>query len=221
MAIIFHSEKYSDIKIDSHIIIGITGYDYQSFLKGLIGSNIYYFENDHKSSNRDVSSIIGKDNNDKKLDESLKDLGLEDSFLTKNVNDLSHGEYKLFNYLRMFLSDKSIMVIDEPFLDLDYDNKKRIISLLKKLAKKKTIILGSHDTNIIYTNCKKVLLLGKKKCLYDDVTILSNKRILRQYQVRMPEIIEFIRFAKDKKIKLPYSKDIRDLIKDVFKNVSK
>ena len=36
----------------------------------------------------------------------------------------------------------------------------------------------------------------------------------------MPNIVEFVKLAKNKKIKLKYSHDIRDLIKDVYRNVS-
>ena len=121
----------------------------------------------------------------------------------------------------MFASQNSVVVIDEPFQDLDYHNKKRIISILNRLAKEKTIIIGSLSTDIIYSICKKVLLLGKNKFLYEDTEILSNKSILRQYHLAMPEILAFVRLARDKKIRLSYSKDIRDLIKDVYKHVSK
>ena len=121
----------------------------------------------------------------------------------------------------MLISDTKIMVIDEPFQDLDYDRKKKIIVLLKRLAKNKTIIIGSSSTDIIYTLCNKVLLLGKMKFLYGDVSVLTNKTTLNRFHLPMPEIVTFIKLANNKKVKLPYSKDIRDLIKDVYKNVSK
>lgn len=218
MAIVFHSEKYHQIKLDSHMIIGITGYNYKSFLKSITGESVFYIGNSFINSKKNVSSFIDINN---KISEYLKDLNLDKSFLDKRVNDLSHSEKRLLQYLKMLISDLDIIIVDEPFLDLDYDNKKRIINIFKKLAKKKTIIIGSCDMDIIYTQCKKVLLLGKKKYLYDDVIILANKQVLKQYNVIMPEILEFIKLAKDKKKKLPYSKDVRDLIKDVYRNVSK
>ena len=218
MALIFHSDKYIDIKLDSNMIIGITGHEYQKFLKGITGKDVYYIGKYSKISGKKVSSVI-KDN--KNIEEYLKDLGLDKSFLNKNLIELSHGEIRLLEYLKMLTFNASIIILDEPFMDLDYDYKKKVIVLLKKIVKKKTIILGSSDTNVIYTQCKKVLILGKDKFKYDKVDILANKNILRWYHLEMPEIIEFIKEAKDKKINLPYSKDIRDLIKDVYKNVSK
>lgn len=219
MAIIFRSEKYPKIKVDSHIIIGITGCNYKEFLKGLTGADISSFPDNLDDIK--VSRMLDAKINAQKLDEYLNDLGLDKSFLNKNIHDLSHGQRQLLKYLQILISDNSIIVLDEPFMDLDYDNKKRIIALFHKLVKKKTIIIGSVDMNIIYTQCKKVLLLNAKKYLYDDVNILANKRVLKQFHIEMPEILEFIRLAKEKRKKLPYSKDIRDLIKDVYKNVSK
>ena len=221
MAIVFHSEKYKNIKVDSHIIIGITGEDYQSFLKGLTGKNTYYIGNNIIDSNKKVSSVIGTISSEKEFDDYLKDLSLDKSFLNKNINSLSHSEQKILKYLQVLTKEASIIIIDEPFMDLDFDAKKRVIALFKKLVKIKTIIIGSSDTNVIYTQCKKVLLLNKKKYLYDDVKVLANKSILRQYHISMPDILAFIRLANDKGKKLPYSKDIRDLIKDVYRNVSK
>ena len=140
MARVFHSEKYHQIKLDSYMIIGITGYNYKSFLKSITGESVFYIGNIFISSKKNVSSFIDINN---KINEYLKDLNLDKSFLDKRVNDLSHNEKRLLQYLKMLISDLDIIIVDEPFLDLDYDNKKRIINIFKKLAKKKTIIMKS------------------------------------------------------------------------------
>ena len=221
MAIVFHSDKYSDIKTSSHTIIGVTGYKYQEFIRNISG-DIFFIDNKIDFKEKMVTNIINiKNIKEESLDNYLRELGLDKSFLSKSINSLSHSEKKLLKYLHMLTFNPNIIVIDEPFLDLDYHNKKRITALFNKLVKKKTIIIGSFNSDIIYSLCKKVLLVGKDKVLYGDVLVLSNKNILKQYRVNMPQIIEFIRLANDKKAKLPYSKDIRDLIKDVYKHVSK
>ena len=121
----------------------------------------------------------------------------------------------------MVLSNKKIIVIDEPFMDLDYDNKKRIVLLFNKLIKeKKTIIIGSMNSNVIYPLCKKVLFINNSDYYYDDITSFKNKRLLKKYCVSVPNLVKFVELAKDKKVKLKYSQDIRDLIKDVYRNVS-
>ncbi len=121
----------------------------------------------------------------------------------------------------MVLSNKNIIIIDEPFMDLDLFYKKKVLLLLNKLIKeKKTIIIGSNNSNIIYELCKKVLFINVKDYYYDDINCFSDKKLLKKYGVDMPYLVEFVELAKKKKINLRYSKDIRDLIKDVYRNVS-
>ena len=84
----------------------------------------------------------------------------------------------------------------------------------------KTIIIGSHDSNIIYSLCKKVILVDNYDLYYDDIKILINEKVISKYHLDMPNIIKFINLAKKKNITIPFSKDIRDLIKDVYRNVS-
>ncbi len=224
MAIVFHSVKYQDIKIDSQMIIGVMGSDYQLFLKSLRRDQVFYIENNIDTSDSTVQCKLDSLNikySEELLMAYLNDLHLAKDFLKKKVNELSHSEQKILKYLLCLVSNASIIVVDEPFLDLDFPNKKMIISIFNRLVRYKTIIIGSSDSNIIYAICKKVLLLGKEKYYYGDVLILSNKNILKQYHLVMPQIVEFIRYAQEKKVHLPYSKDIRDLIKDVYRHVSK
>lgn len=221
MAIVFHSKEYSDITIDSYKLIGVMG-NYQDFFKSLKKDNICYLGNELINSEKTVYQFIdGSLIKEKTLNKALKDLDLKEEFLNKKMRDLSHGERKLFRYLQMLITEANIIVIDEPFLDVDYYTKKKIMSLFNQLVKVKTVIIGSFDSDIIYSLCKKVLLLGKNKYLYDNVNVLTNKSVLKRFHLLMPEIVTFVRMANDKKIKLPYVKDIRDLIKDVYKHVSK
>lgn len=211
MAIALTNNKYN-LTIDSKTIIGVTGDDYDIFLSSLKGDNVYYLDKQFSISNKKVSSIV---------DIILKVFKLGEDFYNKRIVELSHSEQKLLKYLLMIKSNKNILIIDEPFMDLDYYYKKKIIVLFNKLVKEgKTIIIGSNDSNIIYALCKKVLLINNNNYYYGGINILENKKILNKYHVAMPQIVKFVEMAKEKNIKLNYSKDIRDLIKDVYRNVS-
>ena len=214
MAIVLKNNKI-DIKIDSNTIIGVMGKDYDKFLSSLKSDDIFYLDNRVSISNKKVSSILS-------VNESLlKEYNLSEDFVNKRVNELSHSEQKILKYLLLITNNKKINIVDEPFMDLDYDYKKKIILLINKLIKnKKTVIIGSVNSNTIYSICKKVLLIKDKDYYYGDVTGLQNKRTLKKYDIVMPDIVNFISLAKEKKIKIRYSYDIRDLIKDVYRNVS-
>ena len=210
MAIAFESKKYN-VVIDSNIIIGVLG-NYYEFLKMLEGDYIYTYNGLHNI------QYVNFDRID--LIEYRDLLGISD-IVSKNINNLSHSEVKLLGYYLMVDSDAKIMVIDEPFLDLDSSDIKKVKGLFNKLIKSgKTIIIGSMDTNIIYSLCKKTLLINDTEIKYIDTINLNNKKLLNKYGLDMPNIVEFIELAKNKNIKMPYSKDIRDLIKDVYRNVS-
>ena len=218
MAIVFQNNKYN-ITIDSNKIIGVMG-DFESFFSSLDGDDVYYIEKRVSVSNKKVYKLL--DINDKVTKNILNELGFDELLLNQRINELSHSEQTILKYILMVLSNKKIIIVDEPFMDLDYDNKKKIILLLNRLAKnKKTIIIGSMDSNIIYSLCKKVLFISDKDYYYDDILAFKNKKILKKYHIDMPYLVEFVELAKDKKIKLKYSQDIRDLIKDVYRNVSK
>ena len=213
MAITLKCKKYPEIVIDSNKIIGVLGNNYREFLKSFTGEDVYYLRKDKYNS----ITIIDDD----ELLEYRKLLKI-DNVINKKQKDLSHSERRLLEYFLMVGSNSKIMIIDEPYLDLDYSEIKIINNLLKKLIKEgKTIIIGSSNINDIYMICKKVLLIGDEELLYDNVRCLTKKDILEKYHLDVPDIVEFVELAKKKNIKIPYSKDIRDLIKDVYRNVSK
>lgn len=209
MAIIFNSDKYGKAIVDTNTIIGVIGENYLDFLDLLEGKDIFYLKNEYDYPNIDTEN--------KMFSEYLKLLNID-----INKKNLSHSESKLLNYYKMIQSNSKIMIIDEPYLDLDSNEKKIINSIIKKLVKeKKTVIIGSKDINNIYTICKKILVVNDNRLLYDDINCLNDYSFLKNNNLEVPEIVDFIEFAKAKNIKIPYSKDIRDLIKDVYRNVSK
>ena len=218
MAIVLKNSRYN-LKLDSKTIIGVMGKGYDEFLMLLKGVDVYYLDNRVIISNKRVYEVLNA--NDIIIKKIVDGYNLDDNFANKYVNELSHSEQKLLKYILLMFSDKKVIIIDEPFLDLDYDNKKKVQLLINKLVnEKRTVILGSVDSNIIYSLCKKVLFINKDKYYYGDVTAFQNSELLKKYRINPPSIVNFVSLARNKGIKLRYSYDIRDLIKDVYRNVS-
>ena len=218
MAIVLNNKRIS-IKLDTKTIIGVMGDEYDSFLSSLSSNDIYYLDKKTLVSSKKVHSLIDIENY--KTVNLLKEYHLGEEFINKRVNDLSHSEKKLLKYLLLVLSDKKIIIIDEPFMDLDYDNKKKIKLLINKLIKEnKTVIIGSVDSNIIYSLCKKILFINADSYYYGDIDSFQDQKLLKKYHVNIPDLVNFVSLVREKKIKLRYSYDIRDLIKDVYRNVS-
>lgn len=71
------------------------------------------------------------------------------SFEKDKLNQISKGTLQKINIIQALLSNGEILIFDEPFNGLDKKTESNFISLLKKLSKTKTIILTSHESNIV------------------------------------------------------------------------
>ena len=82
-------------------------------------------------------------------DEIEKALGLQ-NILGKKISDLSYGQRKKASMLRSLISDPDLLVLDEPFSNLDSDSTDSFISILKTLKESgKSIIISSNRKDIV------------------------------------------------------------------------
>ena len=77
---------------------------------------------------------------------------------TKSQNFPEHVENGLL------YTKKEILIFDESTSNLDNKNKEKFIYTINQLAKEKTIIIISHDENVI-KNCKKKYIVKEKKLI--------------------------------------------------------
>ena len=82
----------------------------------------------------------------------------EKSLIKANGRNLSQGQKQRLSIARALYYDREILLLDEITSNLDINNQNKIIKLLKKLSKTKTIILVSHDINVIKSCNKKFKL---------------------------------------------------------------
>ena len=160
----------------------------------------------------------------KKLKDSLKIVGLNSTFLDKKLKELSALERKLVLIANMLLANPKVIIIEEPFLGIDLINEKRIMRLFLKLQEKyqKTLLFSSDNTEILYKYSKEVIILNNDGILLagDTSSIFKEVEILQENNIKVPPIVEFTYLAKkNKHVKLDYHKDIRDIIKDIYKHV--
>ena len=121
------------------------------------------------------------------------------------------------------LSNPLIIILKDPFYGLDLKNEKQIMTLLIRLKEKynKYIIINTTDSNKLYKYTNH-LLVFKNRLLLDGPTKEIYQRVdyLHKNRIPIPEIVSFTYLAKKtKKVKIDYHRDIRDLIKDIYKHV--
>ena len=87
---------------------------------------------------------------------------------------------------------------------------------------KKTIVLVSNEEEMLLKETDHLIIFKNNRVLIEDKTLDAYRRVefLKKHKVEVPKIIEFSYLVqKNKKVKIDYHKDIRDIIKDIYKHV--
>lgn len=162
-------------------------------------------------------------NLDKKIIDSLKIVGLRKELLSHNINTLSLSEKKCIGIALSLITNPDIIIIENLYQHFDKKLTKKINILLQKIKDQyqKTIILIDTDSNNLYQYTNRIIFYKKDNQVLDIKTeeFYQDRNFLKKNKIEIPEIIEITNLAKKKNIKLDYHKDIRDIIKDIYKHV--
>ena len=160
----------------------------------------------------------------KKEQDSLKIVGLDSNLLNRNITSLSKSEQKKVAIAISLLSNPEILILNEPFKEMDNKSRKKLMMILTKLKEQyhKIIIIGSNNADILYQYTNKMLFVKNKRIFLEGKTQEIYERVdyLKRNGYKIPEIVAFTyKVIKKKKVKIEYHKDIRDIIKDIYKHV--
>ena len=163
-------------------------------------------------------------NSEKKIKDSLIIVGLEENYLERKLTTLSSSEKKIVQLAIALISNPEVIVIEDIFKYLDKNWEKKIIMLLQKIKEQysKTIVLASDTSEEIYKYTTNLIIFKNDKILATGNTyeIMQRVDFLKKNRISIPKIVEFTYLAKKKKnIKIDYHKDVRDIIKDIYKHV--
>ena len=161
---------------------------------------------------------------EEKIKEVLKLVGLNNTYLKRNPFELSKSEQTLLSLATSLAFDPKILILDNPFQNLDVSTKENLIKLLKTLKyhHKKTIIIADNDTDSLLKLADKVFLLSKGKLIKegDKKEILEDIELLKKYDINIPKTVNFTHLVKEKtNINIGVREEINDLIKDVYRHV--
>lgn len=99
------------------------------------------------------------------IDQILSWVGIEDkTILEKRISSLSTGQFQRILVGWGLIGNVNVLLFDEPMAGIDIGGQETIYNLLAKLKKERgiTIILISHDLNIVYDFADRVICLNKK-----------------------------------------------------------
>ena len=101
----------------------------------------------------------------------------------KYIRDLSKGNQKKVGIIAALIGSPKIIILDEPFANLDPTTQIRLKKIIKKLAQEKetTILVSSHDLKDVTEVSERIVLLEKGKIVRDIKTDSKTLKELEEY----------------------------------------
>ncbi|MFG6685374.1 ABC transporter ATP-binding protein [Mariniflexile sp. HNIBRBA6329] len=134
----------------------------ESFLIGyLTAEEYFYFIGELRNQNRaDVDALLSQ---------------FEDFFhgeilkQKKYLRDLSKGNQKKVGIVAALIGNPEVIILDEPFANLDPTTQIRLKSIIKNLAEKQgvTVLVSSHDLMHVTDVCERIVVLEKGEVVKD------------------------------------------------------
>jgi ABC-2 type transport system ATP-binding protein len=101
----------------------------------------------------------------------------------KYLRDLSKGNQKKAGVIAALIGEPKVVILDEPFANLDPTTQIRLKSIVKDMSKNKdvTVLISSHDIQDVTEVCERIVLLEKGRVIKDLVTSPETLKELESY----------------------------------------
>lgn len=200
---IINDLSFSIVKNDVLVVLGPNGAGKTTLLKTLLGlipyegtiewgsKKISYLPPQELLARKDLPPLSIKDFFNfknapyKKIVEFLHEVGLDESFLKKQFNSVSTGQFQRMIIAWALIDEPEVLLFDEPTSGIDIGGSETIYSLLHKFWKEKglTIVLVTHDLNVVWEHANNVLCLNKKKmCMGKPKEVLTPESLRELYR---------------------------------------
>jgi len=137
----------------------------ESFLIGyLTAEEYFYFIGELRGQNKsEVDALVSQ----------FEDF-FHDEILGKKkyLRDLSKGNQKKAGIVAALIGNPEVIILDEPFANLDPTTQIRLKGIIKNLAQKQgiTVLISSHDLLHVTDVCERIVVLEKGEMVKDLVT---------------------------------------------------
>ena len=134
--------------------------------------------------------------------EALRVVGIDETLHERNPFTLSGGQMRRVAIAGILASNPDILVFDEPTVGLDPAAKKELLMLLKKLNEEhhKSIVLITHDMDVVGEVSKRVIVLNKGMIAYDGDkdTLFRNQDLMEKHSLDYPNTVKMLLEIKKK-----------------------
>lgn len=155
-----------------------------------------------------------------KAHEALKQVGLDESYYKRAPFDLSGGERRKVAIAGILAIDPDILVFDEPTVGFDPASAKDLMNLINEFHKNgKTIIVITHDMDLVRRSVNKVFMMEKGKLAFEG-TPSELFMFARDYdRLAIPQLTRLAIMLKDKGMDIDPTqiKHADDLVEEIKK----
>ncbi|RIV35010.1 ABC transporter ATP-binding protein [Flagellimonas lutimaris] len=101
----------------------------------------------------------------------------------KYLRDLSKGNQKKVGIVASFIGNPEVVILDEPFANLDPTTQIRLKGIIKDLAAKEgvTVLVSSHDLIHVTEVCERIVVLNKGEIVKDLHTSAETMKELEAF----------------------------------------
>ncbi|GLB52873.1 ATP-binding protein [Neptunitalea chrysea] len=101
----------------------------------------------------------------------------------KYLRDMSKGNQKKAGIVATFIGNPKVLILDEPFANLDPTTQFRLKKIIKELTEKRdvTVLISSHDLLHVTEVCERIVVLNKGEVVKDLATSEATLKELEAY----------------------------------------
>lgn len=157
---------------------------------------------------------------EKHISDSLRIVGLDNSYLNRRIDTLSLTEQKKVLFAKSMSYNPEVMIIEDFSKGLMFREKEYFKKLFLKLKNKfnKTIIIIGTDLSFAFDNVDKVFVINNSKLVLNGGKDIFYDNNLYDF-VEMPKIVEFTKYAKEMGHNILEYTDFKELIKELYRNI--
>ena len=168
--------------------------EYQLFCDSVI-SDISFGPKNFKKTRKNALMLAKK---------AAKDLKIEDEILNVSPFKISGGQMRKVAIAGILAMDPEILLLDEPTRGLDPITANDIMKNIhdKFLKDRKTVIIISHDLDMVYDISKRIVVLENGKVISDKKKEEYNYKDFKNLDIGIPKVLDIM----EKLTKLGYIK---------------
>jgi energy-coupling factor transport system ATP-binding protein len=117
-------------------------------------------------------------------------IGISCELYERSPFSLSGGQMRRVAIAGALAINPDVLILDEPTVGLDPKGKEELMNVLVDLQNKtnKTIIMISHDMDIVSKYAKRVIVMNKGQIVYDGnkQDLFENEKLLKEHNLSLP-----------------------------------